>query len=73
MPGKNKQNDQRDKNKNQSKDTTIDTGRTTGSASDNNIGTVNKGNPSTVGQTKSNREVHTKNTVTGSDADGQAD
>jgi hypothetical protein len=40
----------------------------------NRSGSINTGNPANIaGKTKSNRELHTKSTVTGSDSDGQTD
>jgi len=40
---------------------------------DNNTGAVNAGNLVNSGRSKNTRELHTKNTVMGSDSDGQAD
>lgn len=69
----NKKQDNRQPRDDKKKNVT-NTGRPDETASDRSTNDVNRGNPTTnTDRGRSNRELHTKTGVTGSDSDGQAD
>jgi hypothetical protein len=71
MPDKNQKN-QQDKNK--MTENNNDNNRQQNNTGGNKSTAVNEGNPANhSGRERSNRELHTKSAITGSDSDGQAD